>query len=144
MARLPGKTLGEQLRAFADKTGEKLEDVDRGFKLSLFNRVVRRTRVADPSTWKRPDPTYLGGTMRGNWQVTTGSPAGAFLEGRRVTEGNFTLLPEEAGKITAFSSTWLTNNTPYVRVWEEVDGMLGLGIADARRILDEAVRDAQD
>lgn len=126
-----------QLQAFADKTNEKLEDVDRAFKLSLFNRVVANTRVADPSTWKRPDPTYLGGTMRGNWQVSTGGPVTDFIEGQR----NFTFaLPEaEAGRIQAFSSTWLTNNTPYVFVYEELDAMVGKALADARRALEEAV-----
>lgn len=142
MAKLPGADLGQQLRAFADKTGEKLEDVDRAFKLGLFNRVVSMTRVADPSTWKRPDPTYLGGTMRGNWQVTTGQPASAFIEGQRNTVA---VLPaDEGAKIAPFSRTYLTNNTPYVRVWEEVDGMVARGVSDARRQLEKAVRDAQD
>lgn len=134
------KSFGAQLKAFAEKTGEKLEDVDVAFKLSVFNRAVRYTRVADPSTWKRPDPDYLGGTMRGNWQVTTGAPAPAFLEGVR---NQAQALPSgEAAKIQPFSSTFLTNNTPYVRVWEERDAMVGRAIADARRALAEAVRQA--
>lgn len=131
-------SFGAQLQAFADKTGEKLADVDRAFKLGVFSDVVRLTRVADPSSWKRPDPTYLGGTMRGNWQVTTGAPATAFIEGRRNTG---TALPAgEAGKIQPFSATWLSNNTPYVMVWEEVDGMVGIAIAQAKNRLAEAVR----
>lgn len=130
-------SFGEQLNAFAEKTGERLEDVDRAFKISLFGRVVRRTRVADPLSWKRPDPTYLGGTMRGNWQISTGRPIAEFIEGRR----NLTaVLPaSETGKIQAFSSTWLSNNTPYARYYEEIDGMVGGAIADAKRALAEAV-----
>lgn len=133
-------SFGKQLQAWAEKTENKLEDVDRAFKLELFNMVVQRTRVADPSTWKRPDPTYLGGTMRGNWQVTTDAPAASFREGKRNI--NITLPASEMGKINPFSSTWLTNNTPYVMRWEEEDAMVGASIADARRILEEAVQDA--
>jgi len=129
---------GAQLQAIADKTGERLEDVDRAFKLQLFNMVVRNTRVADPLSWKRPDPTYLGGTMRGNWQVTTGAPAQTFIEGRRNTAA---VMPgSESAKIQPFSETWLTNNTPYVRVWEEEDAMVGRAIADARRQLARVVQ----
>lgn len=132
-------SFGAQLQAWARKTENKIEDVDRAFKLELFGMVVQRTRVADPSTWKRPDPTYIGGTMRGNWQVTTGAPARTFIEGRR---NQTPALPaSEAGKIQPFSSTWLTNNTPYVMVWEENDAMVGASIADARRILAKAVSD---
>jgi len=128
----------EQLQAFAEKTDNTLRDVDVAFKLSLFNRVVRKTRVADPASWKRPDPDYLGGTMRGNWQVSTGAPSGAFLEGVRNTA--FALSAGEAGKITPFSVTYLSNNTPYVLHWEEQDAMVSLAIADAKRALEEAVR----
>ncbi|MEO1108264.1 MAG: hypothetical protein AAFX90_10110 [Pseudomonadota bacterium] len=131
-----------QLKAFAEKTEQKLEDVDRAFKLELFTLVVQRTRVADPSTWKRPDPNYLGGTMRGNWQVTSGAPAASFLEGVRNT--GIALPATQVGQIEPFSSTWLTNNTPYVLVYEELDAMVGASLADARRILAEAVQDAGD
>ena len=131
---------GAQLTAWAEKTENKLQDVDRAFKLELFNMIVGRTRVADPSTWKRPDPDYLGGTMRGNWQVTTDAPATTFIEGRRNV--SHTLPTSEIGRIEPFSSTWLSNNTPYVMVWEETDAMVGASIADARRILAEAVEDA--
>ena len=128
---------GSQLNAFANKTNEKLEDVDVAFKLGVFSDVVRLTRVADPASWKRPDPTYLGGTMRGNWQVTTGAPAPSFIEGRRNT--NSALPASESGKIQPFSATWLTNNTPYVLVYEEIDGMVGIAIAQAKNRLSEAV-----
>ncbi|WP_299945354.1 hypothetical protein [uncultured Ruegeria sp.] len=135
-------SFGAQLQAFAEKTDNKLQDVDRAFKLELFGMIVGRTRVADPSTWKRPDPDYLGGTMRGNWQVTTDVPAQTFIEGQRNT--SFALPADEAGKIEPFSSTWLSNNTPYVLVWEETDAMVGASLADARRLLAEAVADAGD
>lgn len=134
-------SFADDLQAFARKTGETLSDTDRAFKLALFDRVVRNTRVADPSSWKRPDPTYLGGTMRGNWQVTTGTPAQSFIEGQRNT--NAALPADERAKVAPFSVTWLSNNTPYVLVWEEQDAMVGRALAAAQRALREAVQDAR-
>lgn len=125
--RLSVDSFGAQLQAFARKTEEKLEDVDVAFKLSLFNRVSALTRVDT-------------GRMRGNWQVTTGAPAQTEIE--RLRPRAATIAPNEAAKIKPFSATYLTNNVPYAPIWEERDGMMGRAIADARRILEEQVRDA--
>ena len=120
-------SFGQQLQRFAEKTGEKLEDVDVGFKLDLFTRAVRNTRVDT-------------GRMRGNWQVSTGAPADGET-GRRQPEENIYLDPSEEAKIQPFSLTWLTNNTPYVVIWEERDGITGRAIAEARQMLEQVVRD---
>lgn len=127
-----------QLHAFAEKTGQKLEDVDVAFKLSLFNRVVRNTRVADPSTWKKPDPSYKGGQMRGGWQV---SASATFVEGYRNTGAS--LPGDEVGKIHPYTVTYLTNAVPYAPVYNEIDNIIGLAVADALSALAEAVREVQ-
>lgn len=127
---------GAQLHAFAKKTGDKLEDVDVAFKLGLFERVIRNTRVADPMSWKRPDPTYRGGQMRGGWQVTA---AAVFREGVRNTTA--ALPVAEVGKVQPFSVTYLSNAVPYAPIYEEKDAMMGRAIADAQRALAEAVND---
>lgn len=127
---------GAQLHAFAKKTGDKLEDADVAFKLGLFERVIRNTRVADPMSWKRPDPTYRGGQMRGGWQVTA---AAVFREGFLNITRN--LPAEEVGKIQPFSVTYLSNAVPYAPYWEEETAMMGRAIADAQRALAEAVND---
>ena len=127
-----------QLHAFAEKTGQKLEDVDVAFKLSLFNRVVRNTRVADPSTWKKPDPSYKGGQMRGGWQV---SASATFVEGYRNTGAS--LPGDEVGKIHPYTVTYLTNAVPYAPVYNEIDNIIGLAVADALSALTEAVREVQ-
>ena len=118
-------TFTQDLRRFADKTGETLEEVDVGFKLAILSDVVRNTRVDT-------------GRMRGNWQVTTGSPAVG--ETGREQPTSIEVPPEEVAKIEPFSSTWITNNVPYAVVWEERDGMLGLALANAqanlRRVID--------
>lgn len=116
---------GEQLQAFARKTGEQLEDVDRGFKLDLFSRVVQNTRVDK-------------GRMRGNWQVSTGTPAQGET-GRLQSEANAVLDPTEVAKIMPFSVTYLTNNVPYVLIWEVRDGITGRAVTDARATLARAI-----
>lgn len=130
------------LRKFAEKTGEKLEKVDRAYKLALFGRVVRGTRVADPSTWQRPDPDYRGGTMRGGWLVSTGTPATGMKSDFRNTSED--LPAAEVGKIQPFSLTYIANNVPYVLVYEEKDGMVRGAIAAANRQLAEAVARVKD
>lgn len=133
-----GSEFGAQLRRFAEKTGNKLENVDRAFKLGLLERLVRGTRVADPMTWKRPDPDYRGGTMRGNWQVTQGAPAQAQIA--RLNTG-LAVPPEEQAKIQPFAKTYLTNTTDYFAVWNEVDGTIPRAVASASAALAEAVRE---
>lgn len=133
--------LGQQLQAFAAKTGGTLEDVDVAFKLGILNRAVKLTRVADPATWKRPDPTYLGGTMRGNWQVSQGAPASGPELPRKNT--GFNADPTETAKIRPFSKTYFTNNTAYFPVWNERDGTIAKAIASARAALRTAVAGAK-
>lgn len=119
-------SFGAQLQAFADKTGEKLENVDRAFKIGLFDRVVSNTRVDT-------------GRLRGNWQVTTDTPAVGELDRLQPAGG---LSPAEAAKVQPFSLTILSNNLPYAMHWEEQDAMIGRAVADAMRQLEKAVREA--
>lgn len=136
------QSFGAQLQAFAEKTGGTLEEVDVSFKLSLLNRLVRLTRVADPMTWKQPDPTYRGGTMRGNWQITSGAPASGPQLVRRNT--GLQADPAEAAKIMPFSKTFLTNTTTYFPVWNERDGTIPKAIANARAALRRAIAEAKN
>lgn len=119
---------GKQLLAFADKTGEALEDVDRGFKIGLFNRAVLNTRVHT-------------GRLRGNWQVSNGVPASGET-GRFQKIGG--LDPSEAAKILPFSVTYLTNNVPYALVWEVRDGITGRAILESTTALTEALANAKN
>ena len=130
----------DDLRKFAAKQGERLETVDRAFKFGMFGDVVRNTRVADPMSWKQPDPDYRGGTLRGNWQVSTGTPATGYTPGKLNT--GEALPAGEAANIKPFSLTYLANNVPYALVYEEKDGMVRGAIARANRRLREAVADA--
>lgn len=117
-----------QLHAFAEKTSEKLEDVDRAFKIGLFNRAVINTRVDT-------------GRLRGNWQVSNGAPASGET-GRFQRIGG--LEPSEAAKIQPFSVTYLTNNVPYAIVWEERDGITGRAILESTTALTEALANAKN
>lgn len=117
---------GQQLKDFAEKTGQELEDVDVGFKFALFNRVVRGTPVDT-------------GRLRANWQITNGAPAttaiAAFDE---VAEG--TPLDQSAELlIKPFSVTYMTNNLIYAVPMEERYQMVGRAIINARAALARAI-----
>ena len=52
-------------------------DVDkriRGGFLEFSGLVIKSTPVAAPETWINPDPTYIGGSLRGAWNVSVGQP----------------------------------------------------------------------
>lgn len=118
-------SFASDLRLIAEKTGKRLDQVDRGFKFRIFNGVARDTRVDT-------------GRMRGDWQVTQDMPAtgpsGVVDPTPRGTGG---LRPAELNKIESFSNTFLTNTVPYALVWEERDGMIATALADFERIIRE-------
>lgn len=118
---------GDQLRRFAEKTGEELADVDVGFKFGVFNDAVRLTPVDT-------------GRLRGNWQITNGAPAQGVLAKFDTAEG--APLPMAAmAEIRPYSVTYLTNNVEYGPYVEEKQGFVGRAIANARARLEQAVRD---
>lgn len=104
--------------------GREVDEVIRATKISLFNGVIRDTRVDT-------------GRMRGNWQCTTGSMAiGEIPRLDRAGTG-----PESDVRNTVKPDTvdFLTNNVPYVEVWEQRDGMVVKNVARIERNIREAV-----
>ena len=116
---------GEQLRRFAEKTGEDLAGVDVGFKFDLFSRAVQLTPVDT-------------GRLRGNWQITNGAPAAGVLAQTDTREGAPLDAAREA-EIQPFSVTYLTNNMEYAPYVEVNTGMVGRAIAGAQASLARAV-----
>lgn len=120
-------SFGDQLRRFAEKTGEELADVDVAFKFGVFSDAVALTPVDT-------------GRLKGNWQITNGAPAAGVLARTDPTPGIPLDLAEQA-KIQPFSVTYLTNNMEYGPYVEEKQGFVGRAIANARARLEQAVRD---
>jgi len=84
--------------------------------LEIVNGWVIATPVGNPSLWKEPpEPGYVGGRARGNFQTSilvplpgeTGiiDPSGAVAQGQALAE----LL-----KIEGYAVSWTTNNVPYI------------------------------
>jgi len=113
------------LENLADKLGGDLDQWSRAFTISLFNGIVRDTRVDT-------------GRMRGGWQASVGSPASGDT-GRLDPNGSL-VFDEIVGTVKAESVNWLTNNIVYAAVWEEKDGMIARNVARLERISKEAVK----
>jgi hypothetical protein len=107
--------------------GKEVDEVMRAVKISLFNGVIRDTRVDT-------------GRMRGNWQCTTGSMA--VNEIPRLDRAGTGPEADVKNTVKSDSVDFLTNNVPYVEIWEQRDGMVAKNVARIERNIAEAVRAA--
>lgn len=115
---------------FAQKTNSTLDEAARAIKISLFNGVIRDTRVDT-------------GRLRGNWQTTTGAPASGEVDRQdKVAQGTNGGKAMDGVVKTVKGDTvdYLTNNLPYAQVWEERDGMIDKNMARIDRIVKEVSR----
>ena len=119
------------LDKLADKLGKEIDTVVRAIKIKTFNGVIRDTRVDT-------------GRLRGNWQITTGQPAGGEVETiNNIPQG------EDGGSaqtdviktVKPNTFDWLTNNLPYAAYWEGRDGMIDKNVARLQRNIKEALND---
>ena len=126
---------------FANKTKSTLDESTRAIKISLFNGVIRDTRVGNPDKWKsKPPPGYVGGRLRGNWQTTTGSPASDELDRIDhfdIGQDGGEAMAEVKKNVRGFTVDYLANNLPYAEVYEEIDGMVAKNMARIARIINE-------
>jgi len=104
--------------------GREVDEVIRATKISLFNGVIRDTRVDT-------------GRMRGNWQCTTGSMAVGEIE--RLDRAGTGPEADVRNTVKPDTVDFLTNNVPYVEVWEQRDGMVVKNVARIERNIREAV-----
>lgn len=86
-----------QLNRFHKKSLKQCEDAAREIQLRLFRAVVLDTPV-------------LEGTLRGNWQLTKGTPANGTVDGTSDP------MPDIEAALRSFrlgETVYLTNNLPY-------------------------------
>jgi hypothetical protein len=105
--------------------GKEVNEVIRATKISLFNGVIRDTRVDT-------------GRLRGNWQTTTGNPAVGDIP--RFDRSGSAAQAEVRAGVTPDGRDFLTNNLPYAEVWEQRDGMVARNVARIERNIAEAIR----
>lgn len=77
-------------------------------RLELLTRIVNRTPVDT-------------GRARGNWQVTSGSPATGFDDDKKDDKGGATISDgfQKINNIPENEVVWITNNLPYINRLEE-------------------------
>jgi len=109
----------------ASVLGREVDEVIRAVKISLFNGVIRDTRVDT-------------GRLRGNWQTTTGAEAGGTVE--RLDPSGASAIAEVAANVKPDTVDYLTNNLPYSEVWEQQDGMVARNAARLDRIIREKAK----
>lgn len=112
------------INQLAEVLGREVDEVIRAVKISLFNGVIRDTRVDT-------------GRMRGNWQTTTGSMANSEIA--RLDKSGASAEADVRNTVKPDTVDFLTNNVPYVEVWEQRDGMVAKNVARIERNIREAV-----
>ena len=117
-----------QLRGFGVKALDKVDKVRRASVLELFKLVIMATPVDT-------------GRLRGNWQMTINSPAGAATT-RDDPSGAAALAEAMANLGSLADVVWFTNNLPYAERIEyegwsrqAPEGMVRRHIAQWQRIV---------
>lgn len=144
-------SFGNELRAFAAKTGGKLEDVAREVVLNVGRSVVEKSPVGDASYWKSPPPPgYVGGRFRANWQHGFGSPAIGALDDIDPSGGvSIAHIQSGVEGNPAAGVHFISNNLPYAQRLEDgyssqaPSGMIGLTAIEFKDIVNISVQKAK-
>ena len=121
------------LRSIAEKTNATLDEAARAITISLFNGVIRDTRVDT-------------GRLRGNWQVSLDQPERGTIEREdKVAQGSDggNAQADVNNTVESGAINYLTNNLPYAEVFEQRDGMVARNAARIQRITDEVARNVR-
>jgi len=121
---MSNQTFKLNVAKFSKATKSSIAEASRAIKISLFNGVIRDTRVDT-------------GRLRGNWQTSTGKPITVTIE--RFDKSGNTVTAEVSSVVSAFGVDYITNNLVYAPVWNERDGIIDKNIARLRRNIREAV-----
>lgn len=117
-------TFGADVSKIAKDIGASIEQTCRAIKIELFTSVIDDTRVDT-------------GRMKGNWQTTAGSPASSDID--RLDPSGVSAR-QEAQKVQGIGVDYLTNNVPYVLVYEEKDAMVDKNLARISQIVRQKAR----
>lgn len=138
------------VKKFAEKAEQNIDQVRRGVALDLFSNIVLRTPVGDPKYWKSKykPKGYIGGTLRGNWQVGINSMNDSELN--RVDKAGNTTIAGGSKVIDSAESDdtiYLFNNMPYALPvefgWSQRQapaGMVRVTITQFQNAIDEQIK----
>jgi hypothetical protein len=133
-----------QFRLELDKMARQLEGQALAFQrevtLALFEAVVFRTPVGNPSRWQRPRKGYVGGQARRNWRLAVGLPNPAVAPG--TDPSGSAAIAAAAGVLGGLrepTSLWLSNPMPYIDRLENgwsrqaKEGIVGIAVREVAR-----------
>lgn len=127
------------------------DKIVRGTLISVSSNVIRRTPVGNPSLWKsKPPKGYVGGSLRGAWNASIGSPDFSINKRRKAKTGGAAIgrvaqvvKSLDAGAGQTF---YLTNPLPYAgrveRGWsgQAPQGMVRVSLVEAQGALDRLAK----
>lgn len=143
-------TFALDIKDFAKKTGQNIQDVKAIVALDMFGKVVMATPVGNPILWETPRAPagYVGGRLRGNWQASRNTPIKTTTS-RIDASGEETIksISTTVEKATGDDSIFISNNLPYaVRVEyghskkQRPQGMVRVTLLAFQAAIDEAIR----
>ena len=94
---------------------KRAEKMVRGTVIGCASRIIKRTPVGNPELWAGKAPvSYVGGTLRGNWQPSIGQPVSGTItrtdsSGTAVTSD----IAREGQRLNIGAVFYMTNNLPY-------------------------------
>lgn len=140
-------TFALDIAKFVQKAKGNAEQVVQKVGADLLASVVQRTPVGNPSLWKsKPPKGYVGGRLRGNWNVSFGAPdlgttTATDASGQAtIGRGTSILVQWKEGDI------YLMNSLPYVREIEYEGhssqapaGMVRVTVTDFQTFITKAI-----
>ena len=138
-----------QLAEFANRFEEKAETVIRKAAIDILGRIVERTPVGNPSLWKNAPPKgYVGGRLRGNWNVGIGYINTAL---RPIDKGG-TETKRRGERVIGLAKPeqdiYITNSLPYAIPVEygwssqAPAGMVRVTVAEWNGLIEKAAKEA--
>lgn len=127
---------------------ENRDKIIRATFFSLSGDIITSTPVGNPTVWKTkyPPKGYVGGTLRGAWNASVGSPDFTITNRKETNDNGGQTALEVESRIAGWQagqSLYLTNPQPYARKIEfggskkqRPMGMVRVNIAQAQKVLD--------
>ena len=110
-------TFTADLKKWTNKTNVFVVDIIRESAADLFEEIIHRTPVGDPSLWKsKPPADYIPGNLQSNWQCTLGTPAsGMWSFEDKSTEQTISAMKSVIEGSFPDQAIFLTNLLPYAQ-----------------------------
>jgi hypothetical protein len=138
------KAVSDMFR-FAEKGKARIQQLTKECLLEVGRRLVLRSPVGDPTTWKKPywPKGYVPGHFINNWQVGIDKiPTGTIPTVDATGHGSLERL-SHLGRWQVGHTYYFVNNLPYARALEygwskqAPHGMVGLTVAEFTQIAEE-------